>query len=119
RETAPNHLLTTDVDGMPAEVSAFGDELRGRATLARKAQRIDVECVARGYLAGSAWAEYRRAGTINGQPAPAGLRESAELPEPLFTPTTKAETGHDMPMSYGEVESLVGRELAARLRDVT
>jgi len=107
-----NHMLSAD---------PYPDDpaLRGRAMLCRKAERIDVECVARGYLAGSAWAEYRRAGTIGGQPAPAGLRESAELPEPLFTPTTKAETGHDLPMSYTEVEALVGRELAARLREVT
>jgi phosphoribosylaminoimidazole-succinocarboxamide synthase len=107
-----NHMLSAD---------PYPDDpaLRGRAMLCRKAERLDVECVARGYLAGSAWAEYRRAGTIGGQPAPAGLRESAELPEPLFTPTTKAETGHDMPMSYAEVEALVGRELAARLREVT
>jgi phosphoribosylaminoimidazole-succinocarboxamide synthase len=107
-----NHMLSAD---------PYPDDpaLRGRAMLCRKAERLDVECVARGYLAGSAWAEYRRAGTIGGQPAPAGLRESAELPEPLFTPTTKAETGHDLPMSYTEVEALVGRELAARLREVT
>jgi phosphoribosylaminoimidazole-succinocarboxamide synthase len=107
-----NHMLSADP--YPADPA-----LRGRAMLCRKAERLDVECVARGYLAGSAWAEYRRAGTIGGQPAPAGLRESAELPEPLFTPTTKAETGHDLPMSYTEVEALVGRELAARLREVT
>jgi phosphoribosylaminoimidazole-succinocarboxamide synthase len=107
-----NHMLSAD---------PYPDDpaLRGRAMLCRKAERLDVECVARGYLAGSAWAEYRRAGTIGGQPAPAGLRESAELPEPLFTPTTKAEAGHDLPMSYAEVEALVGRELAARLREVT
>jgi phosphoribosylaminoimidazole-succinocarboxamide synthase len=115
----PNHLVAADVAAMPAEVRRYADQLRGRAMLGRKARRIDVECVARGYLAGSAWAEYRRAGTIGGQPAPAGLRESEELPEPLFTPTTKAESGHDQPMSFGEVEQLVGRELAARTREVT
>jgi phosphoribosylaminoimidazole-succinocarboxamide synthase len=119
RELVPNHFVTTDVDRMPPELRRFRADLRGRAMLARKAERVDVECVARGYLAGSAWAEYRRAGTIGGQPAPAGLRECAELPEPLFTPTTKAETGHDLPMSYAEVEALVGRKLAARLREVT
>jgi phosphoribosylaminoimidazole-succinocarboxamide synthase len=107
-----NHMISAD---------PYPDDpaLRGRAMLCRKAQRLDVECVARGYLAGSAWVEYRRAGTIGGQPAPAGLQESAELPEPLFTPTTKAETGHDLPMSYADVEALVGRDLAARLREVT
>jgi phosphoribosylaminoimidazole-succinocarboxamide synthase len=107
-----NHMLSAD---------PYPDDpaLRGRAMLCRKAERLDVECVARGYLAGSAWAEYRRAGTIGGHPVPAGLREGAELPEPLFTPTTKAETGHDLPMSYADVEAMVGRELAARLRAVT
>jgi len=87
--------------------------------LGRKARRIDVECVARGYLADSAWAEYRRAGTVGGQPAPLGLEESSELPEPLFTPTTKAETGHDQPMTFAEVEALLGRGLAAQVRAAT
>jgi phosphoribosylaminoimidazole-succinocarboxamide synthase len=119
RELAPNHLVTADVDRMPTELRRLRDDLPGRAMLGRKAERIDVECVARGYLAGSAWAEYRRAGTIGGEPAPAGMREGEELPEPLFTPTTKAESGHDLPMTYAEVEALVGRELAARMREVT
>ena len=115
----PNHLVAADVAAMPAELRRHAAELRGRAMLGRKARRIDVECVARGYLAGSAWAEYRRAGTIGGQPAPAGLQESSELPEPLFTPTTKAESGHDQPLSFAEVEGLVGREMAARVRAAT
>jgi len=115
----PNHLVAADVDAMPPELRRHADALRGRAMLGRKARRLDVECVARGYLAGSGWAEYRRAGTIGGQSAPAGLQESSELPEPLFTPTTKAESGHDQPMSFADVEALVGRELAARLRDAT
>src|SRR5438093_4155804 len=104
----PNHLVATDVEAMPAALGRHAAEMRGRTMLGRKARRIDVECVARGYLAGSAWAEYRRAGTIGGQPAPAGLQESSELPEPLFTPTTKAESGHDQPLSFAEVEGLVG-----------
>jgi phosphoribosylaminoimidazole-succinocarboxamide synthase len=107
-----NHVLSVDPSDFPAE-------LRGRAMLCRRAERLEVECVARGYLAGSAWAEYRRAGTIGGRPAPAGLLESSELPEPLFTPTTKAESGHDQPMTYEEVEALLGQELAARVRDAT
>jgi phosphoribosylaminoimidazole-succinocarboxamide synthase len=112
RHLIDNHLLSVDP-------TSFPPELRGRAMLCRRAQRLDVECVARGYLAGSAWSEYRRSGTIFGQPAPSGLAESAELPEPLFTPTSKAESGHDQPMTFGEVESLVGRDLAAQLRDAT
>jgi phosphoribosylaminoimidazole-succinocarboxamide synthase len=85
----------------------------------RRAERIDVECVARGYLAGSAWAEYQRHGTIAGQPAPGGLRESDELPEPLFTPTSKEESGHDQPISFADVEALIGADLAGRVREVT
>ncbi|HEY3110331.1 MAG TPA: phosphoribosylaminoimidazolesuccinocarboxamide synthase, partial [Chloroflexota bacterium] len=115
----PNHLVATDVEAMPAELGRHAAELRGRAMLGRKARRIDVECVARGYLAGSAWAEYRRAGTIGGQPARPGRRESEELPEPLFTPTTKAESGHDQPMTFAEVEALIGPALAGRVREAT
>lgn len=103
RHLAPNHLLEVD----------------GARMIVRKARRIDVECVARGYLTGSAWAEYRQTGTVGGQEVPAGLLESAELPTPLFTPTSKAETGHDVPMTFAEVETLVGAEMAARLRDTT
>ena len=99
----PNHMVSAN----------------GREMLCRRASRVDVECVARGYLAGTAWAEYRRSGTFFGQPAPRGLRESDRLPEPLFTPSTKADAGHDQPMSFAKVESQVGAELAARLREVT
>ena len=112
RDLIDNHVLSVDPSDFPAE-------LRGRAMLCRRADRLEVECVARGYLAGSAWAEYRRAGTIGGRPAPAGLLESSELPEPLFTPTTKAKSGHDQPMTYEEVEALLGQELAAQVRDAT
>jgi phosphoribosylaminoimidazole-succinocarboxamide synthase len=94
-------------------------EANGREMVGRRAERIDVECVARGYLAGSAWAEYSRHGTIGGQPAPAGLRESDELPEPLFTPTSKEESGHDQPIGFADVETLIGTDLARRVREVT
>jgi phosphoribosylaminoimidazole-succinocarboxamide synthase len=85
----------------------------------RKAEVVPVECVVRGYLAGSAWKEYRESGTINGQPAPPGLVESARLPEPLFTPTTKEEAGHDLPVTMPEVEARVGADLGRRLRDLS
>jgi phosphoribosylaminoimidazole-succinocarboxamide synthase len=104
---------------MPPDVRRHADALRGRAMLGRKARRLDVECVARGYLAGSALAEYRRAGTVGGQPAPPGRAEGSELPEPLVTPTTKGESGHDQPMTFAEVEGQIGAELAARVRDAT
>ena len=87
----------------------------GRSMIVLKAARVPVECVVRGYIAGSAWAEYKKKGTINGQKAPKGLVESQELPEPLFTPTTKADTGHDLPMTPGELIKLVGEKTARRL----
>lgn len=115
----PDHRITTDVAAFPAELAPFADVLRGRAMLCRRAEVIPVECVARGYLTGSGWSEYRRSGTVTGIALPPGIQESAELAEPLFTPTTKAVDGHDLPLTYAEVEDLVGAELAARLRDVT
>jgi phosphoribosylaminoimidazole-succinocarboxamide synthase len=87
----------------------------GRSMIVLKAERVPVECVVRGYIAGSAWAEYKKKGTINGQKAPKGLVESQELPEPVFTPTTKADTGHDLPMTPGELIKLVGEKTARKL----
>jgi phosphoribosylaminoimidazole-succinocarboxamide synthase len=87
--------------------------------LVKKAQRIDIECVARGYLAGSGWAEYKKTGMVTGIPLPAGLQESSQLPEPIFTPATKAETGHDENISFQQMAALVGGELAGKLRDAT
>ncbi|MEK7510206.1 MAG: phosphoribosylaminoimidazolesuccinocarboxamide synthase [Patescibacteria group bacterium] len=92
-------------------------EIASRAMIVRRAERIDIECIVRGYLAGSAWAEYRRNGTVWGQRLPQGLKEGEALPEPLFTPTTKAEVGHDQNMSYQQVEDMVGVELARQLEE--
>jgi phosphoribosylaminoimidazole-succinocarboxamide synthase len=94
-----------------------GDD--GRSMVVRRAQRIDFECVVRGYLAGSAWAEYRRLGTMAGEPLPAGLRQSERLPEPIFTPATKADTGHDENVTFSRMSSEVGGELADSLRDAS
>ena len=117
----PNHLIALVED--PAQLALYGfpcpPELLGRSLLVRKARRIDVECVARGYLAGSAWAAYRGTGTIFGIAMPPGLREGDKLPEPLFTPTTKAEAGHDEPLTEAQLVALVGVEMAKRLRDAT
>ena len=96
---------------------AYPEYLAGRSMVVRKVERISVECVVRGYLAGSGWAEYRKSGSICGIPLPAGLRESQELPEPIFTPTTKAEEGHDMPMTMNEVKDQVGEPLTEQLKD--
>jgi phosphoribosylaminoimidazole-succinocarboxamide synthase len=113
----PNHFIRL-ADGSPADDLPFElpREFLGRSMIVRKARRVDVECVVRGYLAGSAWEEYRQWGTVNGVRMPRGMLESQELPEPLFTPTTKAETGHDEPMTFSDVVQLVGPEAANVLR---
>ncbi len=114
-DVVPNHFLrlvdSTEVDGLQVP-----PDLVGRAMLVRKAQRIDVECIVRGYLAGSAWEEYRRQGTVNGEKMPPGLQESQELPEPLFTPTTKAEEGHDQPITWEQMVEMVGERAATAMR---
>jgi phosphoribosylaminoimidazole-succinocarboxamide synthase len=113
----PNHFIRL-ADGSEADDLAFTlpDELKGRSSIVRKAQRLDVECIARGYLTGSAWAEYQEKGTVCGTRIPAGMVESEQFPEPLFTPTTKAEEGHDQNMTYGELVDLVGQEVANAVR---
>jgi len=115
----PNHLRSADVSDFPEPVRSQADILEGRSVWVRKAQVVPVECVVRGYLAGSAWKEYAQLGTINGQPAPGGLVESSRLPEPLFTPTTKEEAAHDVPVTVEETENLIGAELAGQIRDLS
>jgi len=127
RQTAnlvPNHLLEAvdDVhclDSYVAEESQFAypSYLAGRSMIVKKAKRLPIECVVRGYLSGSAWAEYEQYGTISGMPSHKGLKESQELPQPLFTPTTKAETGHDQPLSMDKIKRLVGKALAEEIKE--
>lgn len=118
-DTVPNHLITTDVEAMGPEIRRHRDVLRGRAMLVRRAEVLPVECVVRGYLSGSGWRSYRDSGSVCGVELPAGLVESDKLPGPIFTPTTKAEAGHDLPLSAAEVEGMVGGDLAARIRDLS
>ncbi len=120
----PNHLIEAvdDVNCLDSYLSIesrfpYPSHLAGRSMIVEKVKRIPIECVVRGYLAGSAWAEYQQYGTISGLPAAKGLQESQELPQPLFTPTTKAETGHDLPLSMDEVERLVGEALAEKIKE--
>ncbi|MGE0640500.1 MAG: phosphoribosylaminoimidazolesuccinocarboxamide synthase [Thermoanaerobaculia bacterium] len=115
----PNHLIATEVDDLPAELQTYRRELDGRSALVRKAEVIPFECVARGYLAGSAFKEYRSAGTACGIPLPPGLERAARLPQPIFTPATKAESGHDENVSFEFMASAIGEETASRLRDLT
>jgi phosphoribosylaminoimidazole-succinocarboxamide synthase len=116
---APNHLLATDADDFPLELAPHADLLRGRAVLARKAEVIPFECVARGYLAGSAFREYRESGAVCGIALPPGLERAERLPEPIFTPATKAESGHDENVPFAAVAAAVGTDVAERLRALT
>jgi len=110
-----NHVLGTDVTTLPAEFAAAADELRGRSMICRRARVLPVECIVRGYLSGSGWKDYQRVGAVCGIPLPAGLRESDRLPEPLFTPSTKAEEGHDENISLARMAELIGSELTERV----
>jgi phosphoribosylaminoimidazole-succinocarboxamide synthase len=114
-----NHLLATDVSAFPEEVRANIDQLDGRSMLVRKTAPVPIECVARGYLSGSGWKEYVADGSVCGIALPPGLRESDRLPEPIFTPATKAESGHDINISEAEAGRLIGAGLVARLREIT
>jgi phosphoribosylaminoimidazole-succinocarboxamide synthase len=114
-----NHLEATEVEDFPAELRPFADQLRGRSILVRRTAPLPVECVVRGYLAGSGLKEYQRSGTVCGIPLPEGLRNADRLPQPIFTPSTKAETGHDENIDFSAMASLVGRELALRVRDLS
>ena len=114
-DVVPNHVLSVDPQAFPAEFRAHADVLRGRSMLVRRTEPIPIECVVRGYLVGSGWAEYRKSGTVCGITLPAGLREADRLPKPIFTPSTKAETGHDVNISKVEAGRLVGHGLVQTL----
>ncbi len=114
-----NHLVTANVQEYPAALQKYAEQLRGRSMLVNKAQMIDIECVARGYLSGSGWKEYQQTGAVCGIRLPAGLKESDKLPEPIFTPATKALTGHDENISFEEMVKTTGKDLAEKLRDLT
>jgi phosphoribosylaminoimidazole-succinocarboxamide synthase len=115
----PNHLISTRLEDMGPEFVARRELLEGRAMLVRKAQVIPIECVARGYLAGSGWKEYKQQGTVCGISLPPGLVESQQLPEPIFTPATKEESGHDINISFEEMARRIGKETAEFLREKT
>ena len=114
-DLGPSHFVSADPEGLPAPARTH--DLAGRSMLVRRAERIDAECVVRGYLAGSGWAEYGRSSTVCGHRLPAGLREADRLPEPIFTPSTKAEVGHDENISREQLADLVGAELAVQLEE--
>ena len=107
------------MDDYPAPLKKYASDLRGRSMLVKKAEMMQIECVARGYLSGSGWKEYQKAGTVCGIALPSGLRESDKLPQPIFTPATKAVSGHDENISFDEMAKIAGRELSEKLRDLT
>jgi len=119
RDIAPSHYITTDVARFPQPFASHKALLDGRSMLAHRAKRYDVECVVRGYLAGSGWKEYQASGSVCGVPLPKGLKLSSKLPEPIFTPATKAEQGHDENIDFGRMASIVGKSVAEKLRDVS
>ena len=120
KDLVPNHLLSLKVDDFPAALHSYKEMLAGRTMLVRKCKPLPVECIVRGFLSGSGWAEYQKTGAIGGLPLPPGLVESQQLPEPVFTPSTKAELGtHDENISEAQMAATVGKELAAQVKEIS
>jgi phosphoribosylaminoimidazole-succinocarboxamide synthase len=115
----PNHLLAKANDPLPKNLQPFADKLARRSMIVKKAKPLAIECIVRGYLSGSGWKEYKQSQTVCGIKLPAGLTESAELPEPIFTPSTKAEAGHDENISFEQAQKIVGNDLATQARDLS
>ncbi|HEY4780285.1 MAG TPA: phosphoribosylaminoimidazolesuccinocarboxamide synthase [Chthoniobacterales bacterium] len=118
-DIVPNHLITAEVDQYPQAVHKYADQLRGRSMLVQRAEMFPVECVVRGYISGSAWKEYEATGKVCGIELPGGLRESDAFAEPIFTPATKAVSGHDENISFEQMSNIIGSEDATKLRDIT
>lgn len=119
KDVAPNHLITADVAKYPEAAKKYASQLRGRSMLVKRAEMFPVECVVRGYISGSAWKEYKATGSVCGIKLPAGLQESDKLPEPIFTPATKAVSGHDENISFDEMAKILGAEVSGQLRDLS
>ncbi len=117
-DVVPNHLITADVEKYPPQAKKYADQLRGRSMLVRRAEIFPVECIVRGYISGSAWKEYKATGKVSGIALPAGLKESDAFPEPIFTPSTKATSGHDENISFDLMCEIIGVENASHLRDL-
>jgi phosphoribosylaminoimidazole-succinocarboxamide synthase len=118
-EIVPNHVITADVDRYPQTLQKYADQLRGRSMIVQRAEMFPVECVVRGYISGSAWKEYQSTGKVCGIELPAGLRESEAFPEPIFTPATKAVTGHDENISFARMCEILDTETSSHLRDIS
>ncbi|MGE5723825.1 MAG: phosphoribosylaminoimidazolesuccinocarboxamide synthase [Acidobacteriota bacterium] len=119
RDIVPNHLVTADVERYPASLRPYKEQLRGRSMLVVRADMVAIECVVRGYISGSAWKEYKQSGKVCGIPLPSGLRESDQLPEPIFTPATKAQSGHDENISFERMAQQAGPAMSRELRELS
>src|SRR5579864_3714504 len=119
KDIVPNHLITAEMGQYPVELKKYEDQLTGRSMIVMRAEMFPVECVVRGYISGSAWKEYKATGAVSGIKLPAGLRESDQFPEPIFTPATKATTGHDENISFDAMTRILGGEVSEQLRDLT
>ncbi|MGJ5816839.1 phosphoribosylaminoimidazolesuccinocarboxamide synthase [Paludibaculum fermentans] len=119
KDVVPNHLISAEVSEYPADLHQFRDQLEGRSMLVKRADMVQIECVARGYISGSGWKEYKADGTVCGIQLPAGLKESDQLPEPIFTPAFKAQSGHDENITFEKAAQLAGQDVVTRLRDLT
>jgi phosphoribosylaminoimidazole-succinocarboxamide synthase len=114
-----NHVVTDEIEKFPAELAPFRDQLRGRSMIVRKTKPLPVECVVRGYLAGSGWKEYQQSGSTSGVPLPKGLQLAAQLPEPIFAPSTKSESGHDENIDWEKCCAMIGRDIAEQVKDLS
>jgi phosphoribosylaminoimidazole-succinocarboxamide synthase len=119
KDIIPNHMISADITEFPSELQPYSEELYGRSMLVKKAKVIPIECIVRGYISGSAWKSYQKDNTVCGMTLPSGLKESEQFDEPLFTPSTKAESGHDENISYEEMEKIIGYDDAARLKELS
>jgi len=119
KDTIPNHMVSADVDEFPKELKEFKEELVGRSMLVKKAETFPIECIVRGYISGSAWKSYKKDGTVCGIKLPSGMKESDKFDTPLFTPSTKAESGHDINISYDEMIEIIGKKDAEILKNMS
>ena len=119
KDIIPNHMISADITEFPTELQQYTDQLYGRSMLVKKAEVLPIECIVRGYISGSAWKSYQKDNTVCGMKLPSGMQESEQFDEPLFTPSTKAETGHDENISYEEMEKIIGASDAAKLKELS
>jgi phosphoribosylaminoimidazole-succinocarboxamide synthase len=119
KDVVPTHLIEADVAKFPATLQKYSDQLRGRSMIVTRAEMFPVECVVRGYISGSAWKEYKSSGRVCGIELPSGLKESDKLPQPIFTPATKATSGHDENISFEDMSRIIGSDLSRELRDIS